>query len=62
MTNARAAKQELDNDIRGVVEARLPGHTAIPFTILKDVLSSAISNFAAELDTDPKLANILKAA
>jgi hypothetical protein len=62
LTNARAAEQELDNDIKAVIEARLPGHTAIPFSALKDVLSNAISNLAAELDADPKLTKMSEAA
>jgi hypothetical protein len=47
---------------RGVVEARLPGHTAHPLQPSQDVLSSAITNSVAELDADPKLAKMLKAA
>ncbi|MCU1295161.1 MAG: hypothetical protein JWP08_4011, partial [Bryobacterales bacterium] len=61
--NARAAaEQKPDNDIRGVVETQLPGHAAVQFSPKKGVLSTAIDNFAAELDAAPELAKILKAA
>jgi len=62
MANARAAEKELHNDYRCVVEARLPGHTAIPFNVLKDVLANAISSFAEKMDADPQLAKRLKVA
>ena len=42
LANAKAAHLELDTDIRSTIEARLPGHAAIPFNELKDVLSLAI--------------------
>jgi hypothetical protein len=62
LMDARAAQRELENQLKSVVEAHLPGHTAIPFSVLKDVLSNALSKFSAELDADPKLAKMLKAA
>ncbi|MBV8549907.1 MAG: hypothetical protein JOY54_01310 [Acidobacteriaceae bacterium] len=42
LANARAAHLELDTDIRSTIEARLPGHEAIPFNELKPVLSLAL--------------------
>ncbi len=42
LANAKAAHLELDTDIKGTIEARLPGHTPIPFDQLKGVLSIAI--------------------
>ena len=62
LTNARANHQELDFDIKQFVEARLPGHTEIPFSLLKSVLARSIESFAAELDANPALAKSLKAA
>ena len=62
LQTARAADAELDFEVKQFVEARLPGHTDIPFTALKSVLATAINEFAAELDRDPKLAKTLKAA
>ena len=62
LTSARAAHSELDFEIKQFVEARLPGHTDIPFTALKSVLATAINQFAAELDANPELAKTLKAA
>ncbi len=60
--NARAGHAELDFEIKQFVEARLPGHTDIPFTALKRVLAHSIEQFAAELDANPGLARSLKAA
>jgi len=52
LANAKAAHLELDTDIRSTVEARLPGHAAIPFSDLKDVLSLAIEEvFGTKLKT-----------
>jgi len=42
LANARAAQLEIDNDIRSTIEARLPGHQAIPFSELKPLLSLAL--------------------
>ena len=62
LTTARARHQELDFDIKEFVQARLPGHTEIPFSTLKHVLARAIEQFAADLDADPRYAKALKAA
>ena len=50
--NARASDLELDTDIRQTVEARLPGHTAIPFNMLKGVLKMSLEEVAWELTND----------
>jgi hypothetical protein len=42
LVNAKAAQLELDTEIRSLIEARLPGHQAIPFDQLKPVLSLAL--------------------
>lgn len=42
LANAKAADVELDTDIRSIIEARLPGHEAIPFDKLKPVLAVAL--------------------
>ena len=60
--NAKAEFQELENSIKETIQARLPGHTEISFTMLKHVLGNAIEQFAKELDANPELAKILKAA
>lgn len=39
---ANAADVELDTEIRSIIEARLPGHEAIPFDKLKPVLAVAL--------------------
>jgi hypothetical protein len=62
LATARAKHAELDFDIKEFVEARLPGHTEIPFSTLKHVLARSIEQFAAELDANPALAKALKAA
>ncbi|HWF11548.1 MAG TPA: hypothetical protein VG297_23935, partial [Bryobacteraceae bacterium] len=62
LTHARAKHAELDYDIKEFVEARLPGHTEIPFSTLKHVLARSIEQFAAELDANPALAKMIKAA
>ena len=62
LSNARAADAELDFEVKQFVEARLPGHTDIPFTTLKRVLAHSIEQFAAELDANPEMAARLKAA
>ncbi|MBV8070139.1 MAG: hypothetical protein JO270_09565 [Acidobacteriaceae bacterium] len=43
LAHAKAAHLELDTDIKGHIQAVLPGHTAIPFDQLKNVLSVAIA-------------------
>jgi hypothetical protein len=60
--NARTAEQKQDKDIEEAVETRLPGHTVVQSSPSKDVLPIVVGNFAAELDADPKLAKMLKAA
>ncbi len=62
MANAKAADKELDTSIRETIEARLPGHTQIPFHVVKNVLANALEGFNAELDANPELAKIFKAA
>ncbi|MBV8437401.1 MAG: hypothetical protein JOY95_07815, partial [Silvibacterium sp.] len=42
LANAKSAHLELDTDIRSTIQARMPGHEAIPFNDLKPVLSVAI--------------------
>lgn len=42
LANAKAAHLELDTDIRGSIEAVLPGHTPIPFNEVKGVLKIAL--------------------
>jgi hypothetical protein len=46
LTHARAADLELDSEIRGAIQAPLPGHVQIPFEQLKSVLSIALSDVA----------------
>ncbi len=62
MANAKAAEKELDTSIRETIEARLPGHTQIPFRVVKNVLANALEGFNAELDPNPELAKSFKAA
>jgi hypothetical protein len=62
VATAKAEEQELDNDIKSTIQARLPGHTEIPFRLFKHVLSNSIEQFAQELDRNPELAKIMKAA
>ena len=50
--NARSADLELDTDIRQTVEARLPGHTAIPFDMLKGVLKLSLEEVAWDMAKD----------
>ena len=40
--HAKAAHLELDTDIKGTIEARIPGHTPIAFNDIKGVLKIAI--------------------
>lgn len=54
--NARASDLELDTDIRQTVEARLPGHTAIPFNMLKGVLKLSLEEVAWDLAHNPEKA------
>jgi hypothetical protein len=49
LANAKAADLELDTDIRSIVEARLPGHVAIPFDRLKTVLTLALEDVARHM-------------
>ena len=42
LANAKAAHLELDTDIKGTIEARIPGHTPIAFDEIKSVLKIAI--------------------
>ena len=44
--NAKAAHQELETEIKGTIEARLPGFDAIPFDSVKVVLASALEQVA----------------
>jgi len=60
--NAKAEEQEIENSMRETVETYLPGHTQIPFRLLKGVLANAMEQFARELDANPELAKSLKAA
>jgi len=46
--NAKAAHQELETEIKGTIEARLPGFDAIPFDRLKHVLAAALEQVAKE--------------
>ncbi len=62
LASARAADAEFDLELKQFVEARLPGHTQIPFSTLKRVLSLSIEQLAAELDADPTSARTFKAA
>jgi hypothetical protein len=54
--NAKASDLELDTDIRQTVEARLPGHTAIPFETLKGVLKLSLEEVAWDLAKDAEKA------
>ena len=60
--NAKAEFQELETDVKSFIQARLPGHTAIPFRLVKQVLANALEQFAAELDANPELAKTFEAA
>jgi hypothetical protein len=42
LANARAEHLELDTEIRQYIEARIPGHAAIPFDRLKHVLAMSL--------------------
>ena len=42
LANAKAARLELETDIKGHIQAVLPGHTPIPFEKLKGVLKLTI--------------------
>jgi hypothetical protein len=42
LANARAEHLELDTDIRQYIQARIPGHAAIPFDRLKHVLAMSL--------------------
>ena len=46
--NAKAALIELETEIKGTIEARLPGFDAIPFDRLKHVLAAALEQVAKE--------------
>ncbi|MDQ2776436.1 MAG: hypothetical protein M3Y57_16200, partial [Acidobacteriota bacterium] len=45
LLNSKAALTELDANIKGTLEAKFPGHTAIPFNDIKPVLETAIQDF-----------------
>ncbi len=45
LLNSKAALTELDANIKGTLEAKFPGHTAIPFTDIKPFLETAIQDF-----------------
>jgi hypothetical protein len=49
LTHARAADLELDTEIRGAIQAPLPGHVQIPFEQLKSVLSLALTDVARHM-------------
>ena len=59
MTAAQSRIRSLGEPIE---PARLPGHTQIPFHVVKNVLANALEGFNAELDADLELAKIFKAA
>ena len=42
LANAKATHLELDTDVCSTIEARIPGHSAVPFNDLKPVLSLAL--------------------
>ncbi len=54
LANAKAADLELDTEIRSVIEARLPGHTEIPFDRLKTVLKLALEDVARNTAAKPE--------
>jgi hypothetical protein len=62
LATSRAQQPELDFNIKDFIQARLPGHTEIPFSTLKDVLARSIEEFAAQLDANPALVRSPKAA
>jgi hypothetical protein len=45
LLNSKAALTELDANIKGTLEAKFPGYTAIPFTDIKPFLETAIQDF-----------------
>ncbi len=45
LINSKAALTELDANIKGTLEAKFPGYTAIPFTDIKPFLETAIQDF-----------------
>jgi hypothetical protein len=45
LINSKAAVAELDANIKGTLEPKFPGHTAIPFTDIKPFLETAIQDF-----------------
>jgi len=47
LQNSKAEWQELNTEIKGSMEAVLPGHTRIPFEEIKPFLKSAIQDFVA---------------
>jgi hypothetical protein len=56
LANAKAAHLELDTDIKGTIEAILPGHTPIPFDQIKGVLKVAIEEVFGTHDIKSKAA------
>ena len=55
---ARSENLELDTDIRGSVEAPLPGHAKFSFSFLKQVISQALVETARECEAHPELTDI----
>jgi hypothetical protein len=47
LQHSKAEWNELNTEIKGSIEAILPGHTAISFADLKPFLKSAIKEFVA---------------
>ena len=47
LQHSKAEWNELNTEIKGSIEAILPGHTAISFTDLKPFLKAAIKEFVA---------------
>ncbi|MBV8071820.1 MAG: hypothetical protein JO270_18060 [Acidobacteriaceae bacterium] len=56
LANAKAAHLELDTDIKGTIEARLPGHTPIAFDEIKGVLKIAMEEVFAGREIKRKAA------
>jgi TPP-dependent 2-oxoacid decarboxylase len=51
LTNAKAANQELDTDIRSMIQAPLPGNVQIPFDLLKSVFTQSLEEVTRELQS-----------
>ena len=54
--HAKAAHQELETEIKGCIEAPMPGNTRIPFGLLKSVLAKALAEVNRTLQTNPEIA------